>query len=99
MPLDRVEACVLEFQAVSYAWGVGGPTYVVFVSNIPRPKEDALGQDDIMTNAVESTRHFPLLARKNLYMALKNIRRTEGYSWVWIDALSIDQMNASEKSL
>ncbi|KAF1946903.1 HET-domain-containing protein [Clathrospora elynae] len=88
--LDKITSAVHEFQALSYAWGNASPDHIIILGDIPRSGET--------TSTEDSTEQRACLLRKNLYQALKRIRQTNCYSWIWVDALCIDQANESEKS-
>jgi hypothetical protein len=89
VPLAKLISGVLEFQALSYAWGNDPPDQIVYLSDLPR------SGDGLWT---VNTEDRPYLIRRNLYQALERIRRTSRDSWIWCDALCIEQTNQSEKS-
>ncbi|KAF1832563.1 HET-domain-containing protein [Decorospora gaudefroyi] len=88
--LERVTTVVHDFQALSYAWGQGRADRVVHLNDLPRS-----GDDTSTTNAME---HRPHPIRENLFQALRHIRLMDDYSWIWVDALCIEQTNEREKS-
>jgi hypothetical protein len=88
--LDQITTMVHDFQALSYAWGDDRPDHVVFLDDLP-----GSGNDGSTVNPKGFRSHF---IRRNLYQALKHIRLTDDYIWIWVDALCIEQTNKSEKS-
>jgi hypothetical protein len=88
--LDQVTTTVRDFQALSYAWGSDRPDHVVFLGDLPRS-----GDDESTIQPREFRSYF---VRKSLHQALRHIRLTDDYMWVWVDALCIEQTNKSEKS-
>jgi hypothetical protein len=87
--LEKLATVTHEFQALSYAWGHDCPDHKIYLSDLPRS-----GDGSCEANPPER----PYYIRKNLHQALKRIRRTNHYSWIWCDALCIEQTNESEKS-
>ncbi|KAJ4363016.1 hypothetical protein N0V83_010134 [Neocucurbitaria cava] len=97
MRLEKVKESTLDFQALSYAWGDDEPSYGLLLSDISRSNEGRPGKDTIEGTIYPMDYRF-FSVRSNLYQALKRIRRSESCSWIWVDALCIDQTNESETS-
>jgi hypothetical protein len=92
--LDRIKSSVLEFQALSYSWGGDNQGDYVCIQNIS-PFASNKGTDDV----VGQSEYRPFKVRRNLYAALKRVREENENTWVWVDAICIDQKNKYEKSL
>ncbi|KAI4948095.1 hypothetical protein J4E91_006088 [Alternaria rosae] len=87
--MEKITAKVHEFQALSYAWGNDAPSYNVLLSDLPKVSDGS---------STAPTQHLTYPIRKNLYQALKHIRLTDDYLWLWVDYLCIEQTNQEEKS-
>jgi hypothetical protein len=89
MSLHKITASLLEFQALSYAWSHGGKYEIILLQDvdeydqsIPRP----------------SAGPRPFQVQDTLFHALKRIRQRDVQTWIWIDAVCIDQTSSFEKS-
>lgn len=83
VPLESLSESTIEFQALSYAWGDGSSDHFIFV-------REAADSDPFS---------LPFLpVRSNLHAALRHIREELFDTWLWVDALCIDQNNEQEKS-
>jgi hypothetical protein len=91
--LDRIKSSVLEFQALSYSWGNDHQGDFVCIKNISRLA------DDIVCSFVGQSEYRPFKVQRNLYAALQRVREENENTWVWVDAICIDQKNKHEKSL
>ncbi|KAH7081048.1 heterokaryon incompatibility protein-domain-containing protein [Paraphoma chrysanthemicola] len=97
IPLDKVHAKVLEFQALSYAWGKNTFEYDVQLSDLPRAGETS-NQAGSRVEKKNSPKFRAFSIRQNLCNALQRIRLIDNYSWIWADAICIDQSNNIEKN-
>jgi hypothetical protein len=88
--LAKIKIAVLEFQALSYAWGTNNPDCVILLDDIPKI--------DASSSAVDTKEPGACLVRGSLFHALKGFHQTDFYSWLWVDALCINQVNENEKS-
>jgi hypothetical protein len=88
--MKKIITVVHEFQALSYAWGNDPPWYEVLLDDLPRSGNEPI------TTGVKQFQTYAI--RRNLYQALRHIRLTDDYLWLWVDALCIDQTNIHEKS-
>jgi hypothetical protein len=86
VPLASIIEKPLNYQALSYAWGPRTPTQNIYLCNVE--DQDAPVQVELRF----------LRIRQNLYWALKRLRHHEVPTWLWVDALCIDQSSATEKS-
>lgn len=87
--LESLVIKIHDFQALSYAWGQGPANHCVLLNDLPRSGDEP--------GTVDSTRRT-YYVRNNLHYALKAVRDAEDSTWVWCDALCIDQTNEREKS-
>src|SRR5689334_18336681 len=92
-PWKKIKASVLQFQALSYAWGRDDANCTVFLYDIEAPGQSA--PQETATESVPGLKSFQI--RENLYQALIQIRQMNSDSWIWVDALCIDQTNEREK--
>jgi hypothetical protein len=97
MPLEKVLKENFEFQALSYAWGNDTLECIVQLGDITRPSE-ALNAADPIADSKGSTKYRAFSIRQNLYYALQRIRLLDRYSWIWVDAICINQSDDNEKS-
>lgn len=74
----------VKYEALSWCWGTDKPEYALLIS-----KRSYSGQ-------VETT--YKLRVRKQLALALKNLRHLGKSRTMWIDAICIDQNNPSERN-
>lgn len=94
--LEKIKTTLLNFQALSYAWGSGPLCSQVFLNNASSsdPKHQA---QDTTTPSEDQTAHLPFRVRRSLHDALKRIREEDTHTWIWVDAICIDQNNNFEK--
>ncbi|KAH7385588.1 heterokaryon incompatibility protein-domain-containing protein [Phaeosphaeria sp. MPI-PUGE-AT-0046c] len=86
-----------EFQALSYAWGEDKAENIVQLSNLPSNESGSATQDtDFDVSIWKRSETFPI--RQNPFHALRRIRLVDSYTWVWVDAICMDQSNDDEKS-
>jgi hypothetical protein len=95
VPLSSIKENLLEFQALSYAWGEPNPCHMVYIDDILSPGTTSLEDTAQPSSSIPRC----LEIRGNLYSALKCIREEDSYTWLWVDALCINQSSESEKSL
>ncbi|KNG52143.1 ankyrin and het domain-containing protein [Stemphylium lycopersici] len=88
--LDTISSTVHDFQALSYAWGNESAIWPIFLSDLPKSGEEV----PLIESATPAVHYI----RRNLHQALKRIRLLDYHSWVWVDALCIEQANDLEKS-
>ena len=89
VPMEILTTTLHEFQALSYAWGTDTPSIPITLSDLPRSGEDS--------STTAATQSYTYLVRENLYQALRHIRLTDHYSWIWVDALCLNQDDQAEK--
>lgn len=82
--------CRPSYEALSYVWGTDKAEMPVQV--VPSSFWD---DASIITHIHE---HFFLLVRQNLYDALKHLRKQDVSRFLWIDAISINQTDLSERN-
>jgi hypothetical protein len=95
--LEKIVTTVLEFQALSYAWGHDAQHETIFLSDA-RSSTMETSPDVLSDQATNSTSSRPFKVHKHLYNALSRIRREDKHTWIWVDALCINQKNDIEKS-
>lgn len=83
---------VLDFEALSYAWGDASDVRDIFIEANPPKRPELLKTDDI--NSVEWRK---LGVTKNLFEALKHLRLEDQPRVFWIDAICVDQQNPEER--
>jgi hypothetical protein len=96
MSLADIKSSVLTFQALSYAWGDGPPDDHVILYDISSTSQ-VLGFEERRSNALKDPGDCILPIRRNLFQALRRIRDSRTYMWLWIDAICIDQDDNAEK--
>lgn len=74
---------VPKYEALSYVWGD------------PAPTQPRIRASQVLDN---SHKEQYLTVRENLWSALKHLRHADEKRLLWIDAICIDQENATEKS-
>lgn len=79
------EVKVIDYESLSYCWGEATEMAEVLISNSPDP---ATEKKSVQKVAISST----------LAWALRYLRRTDRFRVLWVDALCINQEDASERS-
>lgn len=98
MSLRTIQLEEFEFQALSYAWGDDKAEHLVQLCNLPTKESSGSAIRDLDRNVsiLREYESFPI--RQNLFHALRRIRLVDDYTWIWVDAICIDQSNDDEKS-
>lgn len=97
LPLETIKAATLEFQALSYAWAHDDEHDYIFLSDALSGTLDDHKDHTTNSTIAQETPHR-IKIHKHLANALKRIREPNAYTWIWVDALCIDQKNEQEKS-
>ncbi|KAH7072486.1 heterokaryon incompatibility protein-domain-containing protein [Paraphoma chrysanthemicola] len=95
--IDRIKNSVLSFQALSYAWGYGITEKSIVLFDLPGP-EGSIKRSNNHEDLAELVLHRSFLVRGNLYDAMLRLRQPNQHTWLWIDAICIDQGDEIDKS-
>jgi hypothetical protein len=86
---------VLEYEALSYTWGSPQNAHSINISQTP----EASVNNQLSAVSVPSSGALKTLAvTKNLWVALRHLRRSDAYRILWIDAICINQQDIPERS-
>ncbi|KAI2624156.1 heterokaryon incompatibility protein-domain-containing protein [Hypoxylon sp. NC1633] len=98
------ETPAYRFTALSYFWGEGEPIHEITLTSYetPEKKLETLSHEEnaafFMWKKKQWSSSGTVYVRSNLFVALKRFRRKRKARKMWIDALCIDQDDATERS-
>ncbi|KAF2035308.1 hypothetical protein EK21DRAFT_107428 [Setomelanomma holmii] len=95
--VTRVKSAVLSFQALSYAWEKGNAEHVIILSDLAKPEKETENNKQ-SAGSVNETIHYSFLVKDNLCKALRRMRQSEVYVWLWVDAVCINQEDETDKT-
>ncbi|KAH7064107.1 heterokaryon incompatibility protein-domain-containing protein [Paraphoma chrysanthemicola] len=95
--IDRIKDSVLSFQALSYAWGRGMADKSIALYDLPGI-EGSIKRSNNHEDLAELVLNRSFFVRENLYDAMIRLRQPNQHTWLWIDAICIDQGDEIDKS-